>query len=88
MGVIPRLVKRLGKELISFTTGKRINSLSFLKTLSGIDMHMFFYTTNFNSRNVSTESLRYFYKRSGGNIHCDVIIYTKEELKISQMSTN
>lgn len=41
MGVIPSLVKKLGRELISFTTGK-INSFSFLKKLSGIYMHMLF----------------------------------------------
>lgn len=29
-----------------------------------------------------------FTKRGGGNIHCDVIIYSNEELKIGQMSTN
>lgn len=41
MGVIPSLVKKLGRELISLTTGK-INSFSFLKKLSGIYMHMLF----------------------------------------------
>lgn len=86
MGVIPSLVKRLGKELISFTTGK-INSFSFLKKLSGIYMHMFFTPLILIQETLLQKDSDIFTKRSGENIHCD-FIYSNEELKIRHMSTN
>lgn len=87
MGVIPRFVKRLGKELIPFTTGKRINSLSFLKKLSGIYKHMFFTPLILIQGMVLQKDSDIFTWRNGGNIHHDVI-YSNERLKIGQMSTN
>lgn len=66
MRVILRFTERAEKELISFTSGKRINPFSFWKkrleeAFRNLHAHIFF-ASNFNSRNVSIERLIYFHK--------------------------